>query len=93
MEDGRQDKARNSRRQAEFVVRELYRARFGDVPYESHRAMTGHRMHTAMKAFAEFPFEPAERDRHLKQYMNDWDDPTYGGLVRYLAVILARLRP
>lgn len=82
--------AKQSRHQAEYLVRELYRARHGDVPYEPHREMKGHRLHTAMKAFAELPFEDAERDRHLKLYMNDWDDPTYGGLVRYLAVLLAR---
>lgn len=91
MADGR-DKARDSRRQADFVVRELFRARFGDTPYEPHRVMTGHRLHTAMKAFAELPCSDAERDRHLKLYMNDWDDPSFGGLARYLAVVLARLR-
>lgn len=87
-----ESKVRDSRRQADFVVRELFHARFGDTPYEPHRVMTGHRMHTAIKAFAELPCSDAERDRHLKQYMNAWDDPTFDGLTRYLAVILARLR-
>jgi len=88
----REGPAKHSREQAEYLVRELYRARHGDVPYEPHRQMVGYRMATAMKAFAELPFSDDERDRYLKQYMNDWDDPTYGGLVRYLAVILARHR-
>ena len=81
----------NSRQQADYYIRDLFRERHGiDVPYEPHRELTGHRMATAMKALAHFGFSPEEQDRYLKQYMNFWDDATYGGLVRYLATILAK---
>ena len=81
----------NSRQQADYLVRDLFRERHGiEVAYEPHRELTGHRMSTAMKALAQFDFTPEEQDRFLKQYMNFWDDATYAGLVRYLTTVLAK---
>lgn len=81
----------NSRQQADYLVRDLFRERHGiDVPYEPHQELKGHRIATTMKALAQLGFTPEEQDRYLKQYMNFWDDATYAGLVRYLANVLAR---
>lgn len=80
-----------SRQKAEYLVRDLFRERHGiDVPYEPHQELKGHRISTAMKALAQLDFSPEDQDRYLKQYMNFWDDPTYAGLARYLATVLAR---
>jgi hypothetical protein len=80
-----------SRQQADYLVRDLFRERHGiDVPYEPHRELKGHRISTTMKALSLLGFEAADQDRHLKQYMNFWDDATYAGLARYLATVLAR---
>lgn len=81
----------NSRQQADYLVRALFRERHGiEAPYEPHRELTGHRMSTAIKALAQFDFTSEEQDRLLRQYMNFWDDASYGGLVRYLATVLAK---
>jgi hypothetical protein len=81
----------SSRQQADYLVRDLFRERHGiDVPYEPHQELKGHRISTTMKALAQLGFTPEEQDRHLKQYMNFWDDATYAGLARYLASVLAR---
>jgi hypothetical protein len=81
----------NSRQQADYLVRDLFRERHGiDVPYEPHQELKGHRISTTMKALAQLDFTPEEQDRYLKQYMNFWDDATYAGLVRFLANVLAR---
>lgn len=81
----------NSRQQADYLVRDLFRERHGiDVPYEPHRELTGHRISTAMKALSLLDFSREDQDRFLKQYMNFWDDATYAGLARYLATVLAR---
>lgn len=81
----------NSRQQADYLVRDLYRERHGiEVPYEPHLELKGHRISTALKALSRLEFTPEEQDRYLKQYMNFWDDATYAGLARYLTTVLAR---
>lgn len=80
-----------ARQQADYLVRDLYRERHGlEVPYDPHAEMKGHRFATTMQALKHLDFTPEEQDRHLKQYMTYWDDPTYGGLTRYLTTLLAR---
>lgn len=80
-----------ARKQADFLVRELFVERFGDVPFDPGRPVD-QRMSVVLKALQRLELSDPEQTRLMRDYMNLWDDPTYGGLARYLTHVIVKHR-
>ena len=79
-----------AREHAQFLIRQLFFDRFGDVPYEPSRLLDNHRLKTIIETLGHLAMDAEEQTLAMRQYMNLWDDPTYEGLARYLTPLIVR---